>query len=282
MADVHEFEISCREVWREVSNYLDGDLDAKLRARIERHLKHCRHCTAVVSGTANTVRLIGDEQAFELPASFSNRLRGKLRDAAAAVSRGSITLGITDDPIELGTHVIHFWETQEEFRRGVRFLEIGLRDRDHGVLFGHEEANERVLRLLRNAGIDVGELIASGRLRVLPRELQTSETLVAIEGAFKDAMRQNASAIRYLGNLGAGNRPWPGGEDGVLELEARVTGLAKRFPCVMVCMYEVKALSGRMVMKGGFHTHPWVVCGHALHANSLYIPESQFLGSLHI
>lgn len=71
-------EISCVEVWREISNYVDGTVDPVLRARIETHFKTCKHCSAVHDGTRNVVRLIGDGRAFEVPESFSKRLYNKL------------------------------------------------------------------------------------------------------------------------------------------------------------------------------------------------------------
>jgi len=67
-------EISCVEVWREISNYVDGDVDPELRTRIEAHFRTCKHCSAVHDGTRNVVRLIGDGRAFEVPASFSKYL----------------------------------------------------------------------------------------------------------------------------------------------------------------------------------------------------------------
>ena len=67
-------EISCVEVWREVSAYLDNDLSSELRERLEYHFKRCKHCLAVMEGTRNVVRLIGDDQAFDLPSGFSERL----------------------------------------------------------------------------------------------------------------------------------------------------------------------------------------------------------------
>ena len=71
-------EISCLEVWREISNYIDNDIDPDLRARLERHFKACKHCTAILEGTANTVRLMGDGEAFELPTGFSQRLQARI------------------------------------------------------------------------------------------------------------------------------------------------------------------------------------------------------------
>ena len=71
-------EISCEEVWREVSNYLDREITPQLRARMREHFKGCKHCTAVLDGARNVVQLVGDARAFELPAGFSNRLYLKL------------------------------------------------------------------------------------------------------------------------------------------------------------------------------------------------------------
>ena len=71
-------EISCEEVWREISNYLEGEISAETRARMEEHFKGCKHCKAVLDGTRNVVQLVGDARAFEVPAGFSNRLYRKL------------------------------------------------------------------------------------------------------------------------------------------------------------------------------------------------------------
>ena len=71
-------EISCEHVWREVSNYLEGEANAELRVRMDEHFKGCKHCTAVLDGTRNVVRLVGDATAFDLPAGFSDRLYQKL------------------------------------------------------------------------------------------------------------------------------------------------------------------------------------------------------------
>jgi len=71
-------EISCLEVWREVSNYIDDALESELRARMEAHFKVCKHCSAVLNGTHNVVKLIGDEAEFEVPAGLGSRLYSKL------------------------------------------------------------------------------------------------------------------------------------------------------------------------------------------------------------
>jgi hypothetical protein len=71
-------EISCEEIWREISNCLEDATSAQLRARMQEHFKGCKHCTAVLDGTRNVVRLVGAAGAFELPAGLSDRLYQKL------------------------------------------------------------------------------------------------------------------------------------------------------------------------------------------------------------
>jgi hypothetical protein len=72
-------EISCVEVWREVSNYLDADISPELRERLEAHFKGCAHCSAVLDGMRNVVGLVADGRLFQTPAGFNERLYKKLK-----------------------------------------------------------------------------------------------------------------------------------------------------------------------------------------------------------
>jgi putative zinc finger protein len=71
-------EISCVEVWREVSNYIDEATDPELRARMEAHFKVCKHCSAVLDGTRNVVKLIADEAEFVVPSNLGQSIYRKL------------------------------------------------------------------------------------------------------------------------------------------------------------------------------------------------------------
>jgi len=73
-------EISCLEVWREISNYLDDEVDPELRARMEAHFKACAHCTAVLDGTRNVIKLVGDGVEYHLPEGFSRRLHDRIKN----------------------------------------------------------------------------------------------------------------------------------------------------------------------------------------------------------
>ena len=123
--------IKCEKVWQEISGYVDGGVEASLRRQMELHFKTCKRCRAVLDGTSNVVKLVSNQKAFELPADVSRRLYSKLEthlqttlNQATAV-RG-IPLGITNDRVQLGSHLIYFWESDEDFKRGVQFLYPGL------------------------------------------------------------------------------------------------------------------------------------------------------------
>jgi hypothetical protein len=73
-------EISCIEVWREISNYIDAAIDPELRARMEAHFKVYAHCKAVLDGTKNVVKLLADGVEYDLPHGFGQRLYKKLKD----------------------------------------------------------------------------------------------------------------------------------------------------------------------------------------------------------
>lgn len=72
--------VRCEEVWPEISNYLDGEVDPALRAAMEEHFRGCKHCTAVLEGMRNVVHLYGDERMVEVPLGFSHRLQRRLEE----------------------------------------------------------------------------------------------------------------------------------------------------------------------------------------------------------
>jgi putative zinc finger protein len=70
--------IKCEDVWREISNYLDGEVDAELQLAIEEHVHECKRCAAVVAGTRNVIQLYADERMQGVPFGFSGRLHRRL------------------------------------------------------------------------------------------------------------------------------------------------------------------------------------------------------------
>lgn len=75
--------IDCKHVWQHVSDYIDGEIDAQLRAEIDHHLETCEICSAVLDSTRNVMVLVADDRVFELPTGFSDRLHARLEEELA-------------------------------------------------------------------------------------------------------------------------------------------------------------------------------------------------------
>ena len=91
--------IKCEDVWREISNYVDGDVDPALKQALEEHLAKCPHCQSVRDGMCNVIELYGDKTMFSLPVGFYPRLHGRLADQieARSMSRRAwlVSVGVT-------------------------------------------------------------------------------------------------------------------------------------------------------------------------------------------
>ena len=85
--------VNCEQVWQEISNYIEGDVDAGLRAAMGAHFRTCQHCASVLEGARNVIALYSDERmidelAIAVPAGFGRRLEKRLAQTAR-VSGGS-------------------------------------------------------------------------------------------------------------------------------------------------------------------------------------------------
>jgi len=71
-------KLDCKHIWRELSNYLEGDIPDEVRREVEAHVAQCRHCAALLDSTHNVLVLVADERRLELPLGFNARLRARL------------------------------------------------------------------------------------------------------------------------------------------------------------------------------------------------------------
>ncbi len=275
---------SCKDWVKGITDYLEGALPADERVRFESHLQKCTPCQSYLEQMRQTIRCVGAlrSEPQGVPAETKAKLLQLFRASqpAPAVDKGRrIRLGILDQYAAPGDHIGYFWETEQEFQEGVGFLAAGLHNGDACFIFGHEEADDKVLALLRERGFAVEELRHSKRLQVLTGNPSGDAMLGEIGAAFQAALAAGAPTLRLLGNIGWGKRNWPA-DDEILAFEAKVTEAARQLPCVIVCMYDVRSLSGRVLLKGGFETHPLTVRNDVVQENPHYVPTEQYLSAL--
>lgn len=267
-------KFDCERVQHLLSDHLDGTLTPIVSAQVEEHLSGCGACRRTFEGIQNVVGLAHDPRAFSTPEGFSKRLYSKLeefhQEGAATQTLEDVPIGITEDSVPVGSHLIHFWQSQSDFECGVRFLYPGLGKDEHCIIFGHVEALENVQGVLRENGYDPEKLIRDRKLTVLTRHACAGTTLAEIGAAVEAALASGAKLVRFLGNLGLGTAPLPAGEDDVLQLESNASALISSLPAVIVCMYDVRTVPGRLIFQGGLQAHSLSVCRDGIHQNPFY------------
>jgi len=75
--------MDCREVLSHLSDYVDGDVSAELRAALENHVAKCRRCRVVFDTTGRALKIVLDAEPFEVPLAVSARLYARLEKILA-------------------------------------------------------------------------------------------------------------------------------------------------------------------------------------------------------
>lgn len=159
------------------------------------------------------------------------------------------------------------------------FLEEGLRDQDHCLLVGTREIVGRIVQLLGERGLDVEALRADGRVTVL-KGARTAEALLARYAAeLGRAVAAGAPMVRLLGVPAWGDAEWPT-DPALLSVESSVSDLARRFPAVIMCGYDLRSLPWTTVDRAGLRTHPLLLAGGNLIRSEETVPASVFVASL--
>jgi anti-sigma factor RsiW len=70
--------VTCSEFLKELTDYLDGVIDAPTRAELEEHLTWCRDCYVVCNTTQMTIQIYRNSELYELPDDLRSRLRSAI------------------------------------------------------------------------------------------------------------------------------------------------------------------------------------------------------------
>ena len=84
---VNDNIVNCKHVWREISNYLEDDVDASFRSRMDEHFQTCSACRSLLEGTRNVIQLYSDERMIEVPSGFGSRLQHRLAQSRPSPGR---------------------------------------------------------------------------------------------------------------------------------------------------------------------------------------------------
>ena len=70
--------VKCSEFLSELTNYLDGALDARTKSELDDHLALCHNCYVVCDTTRKTIEIYRNSELYELPDDLRTRLRSAI------------------------------------------------------------------------------------------------------------------------------------------------------------------------------------------------------------
>lgn len=170
---------------------------------------------------------------------------GPSRGGPSATTGPSRAVALEGMPIALGSHLGSFYSTESgRLRLGLPFLRDGVQSDQPCVLFAVPEVWDHYVLALQREGIDVDAAERDGLLIMLPVESLSAEEFIArLEQVFIDVIRRRPQPFRFLGDTLAGLRS-VGSVAAFLNMERQVGALAKRFPVVILCAYDVREFDG--------------------------------------
>jgi excisionase family DNA binding protein len=178
---------------------------------------------------------------------FMGPSQGGPSPAIAGLPRAVMLEGMS---IALGSHLGSFYSTDTgRLRLGLPFLRDGIESGQACVLFALPEVREHYVRAMQGESVDTHAVERNGLLIMLPVESLSPEEFIArLERVFIDVMRQRSGPFRFLGDTLAGLRSM-GSVAAFLNLERQAGALAKRFPVVMLCEYDVREFDGLTMLE---------------------------------
>jgi anti-sigma factor RsiW len=72
--------MTCEDLLRMLNDYVDGDIDPGVCAAFDQHLEGCNPCRMVVDTIRKTITLYKDEEVYDIPLAFRERLHQTLRN----------------------------------------------------------------------------------------------------------------------------------------------------------------------------------------------------------
>jgi excisionase family DNA binding protein len=153
--------------------------------------------------------------------------------------------------VGLGSHLGSFYSTDAgRLRLGLPFLRDGIESGQACVLFARPAERGKYVQALRHAGVDADAAERTGLLMMLsvPPPISPEQFIARLEGVFIDITRQRPGPFRFLGEPVAGLAAVQS-VPAFLSFEHQCGALAKRFPMVMLCAYDVREFDGQTIIE---------------------------------
>jgi hypothetical protein len=182
-------------------------------------------------------------------------------------------------------HVCAFFNTIDEEHRVLRsFFKDGFDHGEKAIHIVESENREKYLKGLAEAGINVQEVMETGRLEVLPwtdmyvrnHRFDQDAMLATVESLIQSGAAAGYARTRLVGH----HMDWlfhdKPAVNNLLEYEARLNGVLSKYDDPVICNYDLSKF-GASVAIDIMRTHPLVIIGGLVRENPFFVPPDQFL-----
>ena len=76
--------LTCNDFLKELSDYLDQEVDPELRAQLEQHISECPNCWVVTDTTKKTIAIYQGAELYQIPEAVHQRLIAAIEQKAAS------------------------------------------------------------------------------------------------------------------------------------------------------------------------------------------------------
>ncbi len=81
--------IGCDQFLAELGNYVDGQVEAEIRRRLEVHLAQCRTCQVIYDSTRKTVTILTESGSFDLEEPAAESIVAGIMEKIRAADSGA-------------------------------------------------------------------------------------------------------------------------------------------------------------------------------------------------
>ena len=193
---------------------------------------------------------------------------------------GKVFFGLTNVFVDKGAHIAHFFRgDQERLDVLAPFLQAGLVSGDQCVLVAEASASPMIVGSLKELGVDVEAVLASGQLLISDGSPSVDQMSAMFEAVISRSKGAGREVIRIGGDMTWALGKLPTAEK-LLEWEAfydQYVGPRANF--VALCQYDHSRFGGSAIMCA-LQTHPLSIIGNIAQENPFYRDPSEVLQEL--
>ena len=196
-----------------------------------------------------------------------------------------ISIGFTDKKFEPGVHVCQiFNDDNERHDAVVNYIISGLKEGENTACFSEKEQESSLVDFFKENGFEYKEVTGDGDFSLSKTaevyfeggKFNPDRMLNLLQEFYEQSIEQKKTGARVIGEMVPEVENVPGG-DRLLEYEAKVSMLVKKFPINAVCQYDARLFDGSTIMDI-LKVHPYMIVRGAVVHNPFFIEPEEFLG----